>query len=750
MNITVQTTTANTVASATKRMLAKLKESGLSRRDAEILRMVAIGANDARKLPISLQYPGFKIPYFDLKGRQTAFWRYRYLPAVEGRDGKSHRYVQPPCTVNELYLPPFIDWIDVAAVPDVPIVITEGELKAACACRQGLPTIGLGGVRMYQAQKRGYSMLPMFGEFSWSERKVYIAYDSDAATNPDVRHAEAALARALAGLGAIPHVVRLPSLWDDAKTGLDDFLVARGKEPFEEILNSTLPAIIKPTIKIVPSELPRVVDEAEAALIDADLGLYQRGAAIVRPAIAQTAACGDQSFQPLRLPQVNSHHLIEAMTLAATFVRGDVKREKFIATDCPMRVAETYLARVGRWKLPPLKGIINAPTLRIDGSILDQPGYDGVTQLLYDPQGVDFGQIEARPSKKDAFAALKTLRDLIATFPFVSNADRAVALSAILTAIVCRSLPACPLHGFTAPTAGSGKSMLVDLVCIIATGQPAAVIAQGKTEEELEKRLDSALLAGDLIVCIDNCEQPLGGEKLCSVITGTAVKIRPLGRSELVPVPSDVFVTATGNNLVVVGDMTRRTVLCALDPKTERPELRHFDVLPTIVAANERPRFVQAAVTIMHAFWCADRPRQASPFGSFEDWSRWVREPLIWLGEADPVETADRVREDDPKLCQLTTLIEQWEAAVGNAPVTAKAAIEISGNLPDFREALLAVAYGTPDPSSKRLGDWLAKNKNRVVADRRFVQDGITGGVKRWRLDGAIPVGATSKIRLLQ
>ena len=38
--------------------------------------------------------------------------------------------------------------------------------------------------------------------------------------------------------------------------------------------------------------------------------------------------------------------------------------------------------------------------------------------------------------------------------------------------------------------------------------------------------------------------------------------------------------TATGNNLVLVGDMTRRALLCRLDPERERPELRRFDSDP--------------------------------------------------------------------------------------------------------------------------------------------------------------------------
>jgi hypothetical protein len=78
------------------------------------------------------------------------------------------------------------------------------------------------------------------------------------------------------------------------------------------------------------------------------------------------------------------------------------------------------------------------------------------------------------------------LERLIETFPFVGEADRAVALSALLTILDRRSMVTAPMHAFTSPTAGTGKSLLVDLCAILATGRPMPVISQGHSEEELE------------------------------------------------------------------------------------------------------------------------------------------------------------------------------------------------------------------------------------------------------------------------
>src|SRR5207248_9220659 len=87
------------------------------------------------------------------------------------------------------------------------------------------------------------------------------------------------------------------------------------------------------------------------------------------------------------------------------------------------------------------------------------------------------------------------------------------------------------------------------------------------------------------------------------------------------------------------GDMSRRTLLLRLDPRCERPELREFETPdPRDVALRDRPSLVVAALTIIRAFVNAGCPRERPPLGSFDDWSKLVRDPLLWLGCADPVE----------------------------------------------------------------------------------------------------------------
>lgn len=221
----------------------RITESKIDVKAAVKLGLAATAAGQAPKdLPFS--EPGILIPYFDINGKRTKFWRYRYLkqPEVHGFAAlvkrKPLKYVQAKGTLNELYLPPLIDWTEVANDPLQPIIITEGEFKAACATlHTEYPTIGLGGVWSWKSTRHKMPLITGFDDFNWEQRPVYIIYDSDAVTNPLVMQAENHFAKALTAAGAEPYIVRLPMGDDNAKQGLDDFIVNKGTEALEDLLN---------------------------------------------------------------------------------------------------------------------------------------------------------------------------------------------------------------------------------------------------------------------------------------------------------------------------------------------------------------------------------------------------------------------------------------------------------------------------------------------------------------------------------
>jgi hypothetical protein len=255
-------------------------------------------------------------------------------------------------------------------------------------------------------------------------------------------------------------------------------------------------------------------------------------------------------------------------------------------------------------------------------------------------------------------------------------------------------------------------------------------------------------MAGEPVVSVDNCDFPLSNAFLCQAITQTAMlRIRVLGQSNNVEVPGDAAFFATGNNLTIVGDLTRRTLLSSLDPACERPELRQFSSNPIATVHKNGPKYLVAALTILRAFIITDRSSLPTPIGSFEVWSNWVRGSLLWLGEADPCDSMMRARSSDRKLAALIAIIDQWALVIGEERVLARSvaekaseaadiSAEVSGSrYPDFREALLTVAGDRGEISTRRLGNWLHTVQGRIIEGRRLVQDGTRAGTVLWRLE---------------
>jgi hypothetical protein len=183
----------------------------------------------------------------------------------------------------------------------------------------------------------------------------------------------------------------------------------------------------RPLIRITANNLAGMTDMAEEALLAAGLGLYQQGEFIVRTGIVRINVADDRTTMGQRVLQLSEFGLAEAMDIAANWEKYDLRSNDWVSADPSTKVVSIYMDRVGRWRLPVLTGIINAPTLRPDGSILATPGYDPATGLLFDPCGATFPPIPEQPTQLQACEALGVLYDLIADFPFIGDADRSVA-----------------------------------------------------------------------------------------------------------------------------------------------------------------------------------------------------------------------------------------------------------------------------------------------------------------------------------
>ena len=237
--------------------LKKLNSSGLDYTDASILSIDCLTAAQTSALHSAFKpLAALKFNYFDTRGAPLTDWpmglpfyRIRFVEqAPLGFDqiagAKPLRYMQPPNTAPVAYYPKNCNWSLIATDIDEPLVITEGELKAAALCKAGFPAIGLGGVYSWRAMRMGLDWLPSLELVHWQRRYVYICFDADFKTNPHVCKALAELAEALHERGAFVQLVILPVLPGVEKTGVDDFLIAMNPHSttrFHELLSDALP-----------------------------------------------------------------------------------------------------------------------------------------------------------------------------------------------------------------------------------------------------------------------------------------------------------------------------------------------------------------------------------------------------------------------------------------------------------------------------------------------------------------------------
>jgi putative DNA primase/helicase len=514
-----------------------------------------------------------------------------------------------------------------------------------------------------------------------------------------------------------------------------------------------------PTIEIRAGEIERIVDETEAALIAEQEAvpmvkrLFRRGGLIVSMGFNTEPTHDGGTVETQVIVQAGDYALTERIASAALFAKYDRRRKKLNRVDPPHSIAVTLKQRKYRLRLPGLVGMVNCPQFMANGQIMAEPGFNPATGIFFDPRGVSFPPIPMHPTRAEVKAALAAFLPIYRTFSFEADQDKAVALSLPLTLLARAGMETAPLHAFDAPVAGSGKSKLVSIASIIATGRDAGVIAQGHTAEEFEKRLATQLMKGKQLIAIDNCNSPLDGDLLNQALTQSTLEMRILGVSQDFVARCTTVLSSTGNNLIIVGDMTRRGIKGRLDPKIERPELLQFQYNPIADVKRRRGEIVAAALTILRAYHVAGRPGRLPELQGFVEWSDTVRSALVWVGVEDPVKTQEALRTNDPTRTALIRVAEAWRMMFGVAPMTASDAIAqaeertligASGDKwalanPIINEALMSVAGRNRAINPEGLGRYLQKSKDKVLklddgALVRFERRDTRQGVAVWAL----------------
>ena len=458
----------------------------------------------------------------------------------------------------------------------------------------------------------------------------------------------------------------------------------------EEIVNVPENPKAKPRLLIERND-PNITVEALRDLLSESGEFFERGVPV---RLTNDQLCGGKKAQivsPDLLVMIA--HQICRPYMSKEFSDGRIEETNI---KLPMDVARMYLAWQGDWRLPHLRGISSAPMLTEEGLIHSSSGYDSISGMWCESIPDLSGLIPSNPTKEDAERSLRTIRDTFKSFCFadaetlfdpdtgveIVNLDHAPGmdesgfLAALLTGVCRPSLQLAPgvlIHAASLSGAGAGKGLLARCICQIAFGKKPHAVTAGQGAEELEKRISAELIEGSPVVFLDNLNnRAFKSDQLASAITEDPARVRMFGKLQMVPINAHAFVLLTGNGLTVSEDLARRFIEIKLDPKTENPETRAFSVDILAEVTKRRNELLAACLTIWRWGRINQNLETGTPLGSFEQWCRWVRDPLLALGCQDPVARVSEAKQQDSQRQRVTEIFLMWSDKHGDRPIEVK------------------------------------------------------------------------------
>ncbi len=483
------------------------------------------------------------------------------------------------------------------------------------------------------------------------------------------------------------------------------------------------------------AELAQNVDSASDA-IATDPELYSREHGIVQIQIG-AAADGVIAGTPI-VRRIVTATLKERVTRVARFAKYSKSEGRWVAST-PNDDIVSALWNRGDWPgMRYLDGVIETPSIRPDGSVIDVAGYDARTRYLYCPP-ISFLSPNDAPTQLDAVKALAELCDVFVDFPFASDAARYVPIAAAMTILARPAIRgAVPGFVFDAPTPGTGKSLCADAVCTLATGRGAPRGTFPATDRgtvdcvELEKILSSFALMGANVVGFDNLASGFGGAPLDKVLTAhDRVQFRILGKTDVPSVRWNATILASGNNVSILGDTIRRVLMARMESNVEKPEDRtgftHYPLLPWL--RTERPRLVRAILTILRAYAVSDRWGRGPKWGSFEEWSELIVGSLLYAGAPNILECRPTADSGD------TGEREAYLAILYPNDHGEQRAPDAFDPMRDAIESL-SPTRGGMKPDVAKVGRVFRSIRNRVFDGKKLVSLGNTAGALRWYVRG--------------
>lgn len=437
---------------------------------------------------------------------------------------------------------------------------------------------------------------------------------------------------------------------------------------------------------------------------------------------------------PAQVRPVTTKHVKSLVEVRYNVVKGRNR------TPClfPWKAAESAVSAAeigeGTPNLRELNGITHTPVLRPDGTVLDTPGYDEPTGLLYLPEvGLDVPSVPEQPTMEEVHDALKFIMSAVDQFPFVSDRDRANWLAAMFTPMLRPLLPPpYPWFVISAPQPGSGKTLLAKMIGIVHGMTTRGMLPESSDEQR--KLFTSVLTATTApVVLFDNMRGVIRSSELEKLLTSVTHSDRILGQSKEVALANDRLWLGTGNNAKIGGDLARRTWPIVIDPHQPDPHLRTGFVIADLEAwmYEHRGEYLAALLTVARGWVLAGQPAEIIRSDSYATWDGSMRGLMDWCGGPAGFGQSDAAsvtisNEDDTEWAEF---LEALYEVFGEQPFTARNVLEhlpqqarVNGHektiLVENLPTDLADRYGkaaTDGGFVKSLGKWLGNRDGRYA-----------------------------------
>lgn len=463
-----------------------------------------------------------------------------------------------------------------------------------------------------------------------------------------------------------------------------------------------------PRIVVNDRNLCEVVNESLDALkkINIPPKIFQRGRILCR-------VIGDDDSL-LAIEQLNEASLKLLMSEAAEYIQTQKNGEKVVF---PPRDIVQGILSLEDLPFPRIKGITNVPIVRLDGSICTNPGYDPLSEFYYD--GNLNLTLPENSTQEDAKEAAKYILDeVLVDFPF-DDASRANALAGILTPVIRPYIQGLiPLLVINKSTPGTGASLYMDCVYLIAEGTPANMSSLPKNEEEIRKQITSALFKGTRLICYDNQDDEVQSGTLSRALTSTIWEDRLLGQTKMLSLRQQVSWYITGNNVVLGGDLPRRCYESYMDAKHPNPFTRtgfKHEYLKEWVK-DHRSELVNALLTMIKAWVNAGKPAGESgkTIGSFEDWVKVIDGILTFAGVEGFLGNLNYEQTDTDAGEWAAFIVALYKAAKDKS-FTSKELVNLIERNPDLENSLPSEMMESKNKPgfTKKIGSAFMKKKNR-------------------------------------